>query len=340
AFRQSPNPRFAAAATRSLRESISPNERLQTAIAPFVAFVVLPVFALANAGVRLDGPTLAAAWHSPLTWAVVLGLVVGKLVSITGATALVQRLGWGRLAPGLTVGRVAGGAALSGIGFTISLLMVDIALPDEQAAAEARVGVLTASLLAFGLGALAFRLLDRYRPVTPVGHRLLRDVDPSRDHVRGRLDAPHVLVEYGDFECPFCSRATGSVDELRTELGDDLLWVFRHLPLTRVHPHAVLAARAAEAAHLQGRFFEYGPLLFARHDRLDREDLLAYAADLRLDVDRFEADLDSAEVARRVQDDLDDADLMDLSSTPTFFVDGVRHAGPWDAASLAAALRG
>lgn len=339
AFRQSPSPRFAAATTRSLRESLSPNERMQDAIGPFMAYVVLPLFALANAGVRLDGAMLAAAARSPLTWAVVIGLVVGKLVSITGATALVQRLGWGRLAPGLTLGRVAGGAALSGIGFTISLLMVDIALPDEQAAAQARVGVLAASVVAFGLGTIAFRLLERYRPVTPVGHRLLREVDPTRDHVRGRLDAPHVLVEYGDFECPFCSRATGSVDEVRAALGDDVLWVFRHLPLTRVHPHAVLAARAAEAAHAQGRFFDYAPLLFARHDRLEREDLLAYAADLRLDVERFETDLDSPDVARRVQDDEDDADLMDLHTTPTFFVDGVRHDGPWDAASLVAALR-
>jgi protein-disulfide isomerase len=126
---------------------------------------------------------------------------------------------------------------------------------------------------------------------------------------------------------------------VRAGLGDEVLWVFRHLPLTPVHPHAELAARAAEAAHLQGRFFEFAPLLFARHDRLDRADLLAYAADLRLDVDRFEADLDSADVARRVQDDGDDADLMDLHSTPTFFIDGVRHDGPWDAASLVAAIR-
>jgi len=339
AFRQSPNPGYAAAATRGLRESISINERLQAAFAPFVALIVLPVFALANAGVRLDAGTLASAWRSPLTWGIVAGLVVGKLVGIVAATALVQRTGLGRLAPGLTLGRVGGGAALSGIGFTISLLIVDIALDGGPAADAARVGVLAASLLAVVLGAVLLRAMDRFAPRDAVGGTLLRAFDPARDHFRGHPDAPLVVVEYGDFECPFCSRATGSVDEVIATLGDEVVWVWRHLPLTRVHPHAVLAARAAEAAAAQGRFLDYGPVLFARQDRLERDDLLDYAAELGLDLDRFCADLDGAEAARRVQDDADDADLMDLLSTPTFFVNGLRHIGPYDAASLVAALR-
>ncbi len=120
AFRQSPNPAYAAAAGRQLRESISINERLQRSFAPYVAYVILPVFALANAGVVLDAETLRRSMSSSLFWGVVAGLVVGKLVGITGATLLAQRLRLGVLAPGLTIGRVAGGAALSGIGFTIS----------------------------------------------------------------------------------------------------------------------------------------------------------------------------------------------------------------------------
>ena len=112
AFRQSPNSEYARAATRSLRESISINERLLTSFAPYVSFGILPFFALANAGVRLDAETLRQAVSSPLTWGVIVGLVVGKLVGITGATWLVQRLGMGRLAPGLTLRRVAGGAAV------------------------------------------------------------------------------------------------------------------------------------------------------------------------------------------------------------------------------------
>jgi len=338
-FRQSPNPRFAAAARRELRESISVNERLQASFEPFVAYVVLPVFALANAGVRLDGPALSAAWRSPLMWGVLAGLVVGKLAGITGAAWLVQRSGRGRLAPGMTSGRVAGGAALSGIGFTISLLIVDIALDDEDAATAARLGVLLATAASVALGWLVFRVADRLAPPVPVGKVLLRDFDPVRDHYRGRPDAPLVVVEYGDFECPFCSRATGSVDEVQDRLGDEVVWVWRHLPLTRVHPHAVDAARAAEAAAMQGRFFEYGRGLFAHQDSLEREDLLAAAEDLALDVGRFLEDLDGTETERRVQDDADDADLMDLMSTPTFFVNGRRHIGPYDAESLVAALR-
>ncbi len=128
AFRQSPNSQYARAATRGLRQSISINERLQTDVGPYVSFVVLPLFALVNAGVRLDSESVTTALRSPLTWGIVAGLVVGKFVGITGATWFMQRTGIGQLAPGLTLRRVAGGAALSGIGFTISLFIVDIAI--------------------------------------------------------------------------------------------------------------------------------------------------------------------------------------------------------------------
>jgi len=250
----------------------------------------------------------------------------------------VPRLGWGRLAPGLGLGRVAGGAALSGIGFTISLLIVSLALDDPRQQDEARVGVLLASVLAFALGWVVLAMLDRKRPTQAVGLTLVRPFDPERDHYIGRPDAPLVLVEYLDFECPFCSRATGSVDEVRARLGDDLVWVYRHLPLDRVHPHAREAAHAFEAAQRQGHGPEYGRRLFAHQDALERPDLLAHAAELGLDLDRFERDMDAASVERRVTDDADDAELMDLSGTPTFFVGTRRHDGPFDAATLVAAL--
>jgi Na+/H+ antiporter NhaA len=338
AFRQSPNPAYAAAARRGIRRSISINERLDDAIGPYVAYLVLPVFALANAGVRLDGPTLEAAASSRLTWGIVLGLVVGKLLGITVAAALVPRLGWGRLAPGLGIGRVAGGAALSGIGFTISLLIVSLALDDPRQQDEARVGVLLASVLAFALGWVVLDLLDRVRPNEAVGAHLVRPFDPERDHFVGRPDAPLVLVEYLDFECPFCSRATGSVDEVRELLGDDLVWVYRHFPLDRVHPHAREAAHAYEAAHHQGVGIDFAHRLFEHQDAMERDDLLAHAAELGLDLDRFEHDMDKAAVARRVNDDADDAELMDLSGTPTFFIGESRHRGPFDAATLVEAL--
>lgn len=337
-FRQSPNSEYARAAAGSLRESISINERLQSALSPWVSYLILPLFALANAGVELDGATLSAAARSPLTWGVAVGLALGKFTGIFGVSALLRRLGLGEFGPGLTLGRIAGGAALSGIGFTISLFIISLAINDDAAQNEARVGVLTGSVLAFGLGTVIFKVLEARAPLEPVGKHLARPVDPGRDHVFGNPDAPLTLVEYGDFECPFCSRATGVVDEVREHFGGELRWVWRHLPLTRVHPHAVQAAEAAEAASLQGRFGPFASGLFEDQDHLEPADLLSLAENLGLDPDRFESDLRSADVVNRVRDDALDAEAMDLHSTPTFFVNGVRHRGPYDAAALIRAL--
>ena len=340
AFRQSPNSEYARAATRGLRESISINERLQTAVGPYVSFLVLPLFALANAGVLLDAISVTAALRSPLTWGIVAGLVIGKFIGITGATWLMQRTGAGQLAPGLTLRRIAGGAALSGIGFTISLFIVDIAIPEPGRQDQARVGVLLASVIAFALGWAIFRITDWLSPPEPVGLKLIRPVDPNRDHIRGNPEAPLTLVEYGDYECPFCSRATGGIDEVVGHFGDELRYVWRHLPLERVHPRAFDAARAAEAAGLQGKYFEMGKMLFANQDDLEWSNIYRYANAIGLDIERFDEDVrvHPSKALHRVQDDAQDAELMDLNSTPTFFVNGKRHKGPWDAASLIRAL--
>ena len=340
AFRQSPNSQYARAATRVLRESISINERLQTDVGPFVSFVVLPLFALANAGVRLDADSVAAALRSPLTWGIVAGLVVGKLIGITGATWFMQRTGVGQLAPGLSLRRIAGGAALSGIGFTISPFLVVGAITEPAQQDQARIGVLLASAVAFLLGWAIFRITDWVSPPEPVGLKLIRPVDPDRDHLRGNPDASLTLVEYGDYECPFCSRATGSIDEVRAHFGDELRYVWRHLPLERVHPRAFDAACAAEAAGLQGMYFEMGRELFEHQDDLEWSDIYRYGNSIGLDLDRFDQDVrvHPSKVLHRVQDDAQDAELMDLNSTPTFFVNGKRHKGPWDAASLIRAL--
>ena len=340
AFRQSPNSQYARAVSRGLRESISINERLQTDVGPYVSFVVLPIFALANAGVRLDHATLSAAIRSPLTWGIVVGLVIGKLIGITGATAIMRITGLGQLAPGLTLRRVAGGAMLAGIGFTIALFIVDLAIDDPAKQDEARVGVLLASVIAFVGGWAFFRITDWLSPPEPVGLKLIRPVDPERDHIRGNPDAALTLVEYGDYECPFCSRVTGSIDEVRQHFGDELCYVWRHLPLERVHPRAFDAARAAEAAGLQGKYFEMGGQLFEHQDNLEWPDIYRYANAVGLDLDRFDQDVrvHPSKVLHRVQDDVQDAELMDLNSTPTFFINGKRHKGPWDSASLIRAL--
>lgn len=338
-FRQSPNTEYARAVANSLRESISINERLQSAWSPYVAYVVLPLFALANAGVRLDGGILAGALVSPLAWGVVAGLVVGKFVGVFGSTFAMRRLRIGEFGPGLTADRLAGGAALCGIGFTISLFIVDLAIPDETAQNAARVGVLAATVISFAVATVIFRLSDARRPKEEAGLTLVRPVDPARDHIYGDPDAPYTLVEYGDFQCGFCLKATGSVGEVRAELGDRVRYVWRHAPLTRFHPNALAAAEASEAAARQGQFFEFERSLFADQEHQLPSDILRRAEELGLDLDRFEADLASPEVTARVRDDMLDAEAMDITAVPTFFINGRRHIGPYDAQTLIRVLQ-
>ncbi|MFC5062947.1 Na+/H+ antiporter NhaA [Actinomycetospora atypica] len=344
-FRQSPNPEYAREARLGLDRAVSVNERLMRLYQPYTAFIIVPLFALANAGVALDGPTLAAAARSPLTWGIVLGLVVGKFVGITGATAIAVRLRPGGLAPGLTMPQVAGGAALSGIGFTISLFIVDLALAGSPALAdEARVGVLVASALALVFGAVVFRVGARLSPQPEGPSRdLLRPVDPRRDHIRGPVDAPLTIVEYADFECPFCGKATGGIRQVREHFGDQLRYVFRHFPLDDYHPDARQAAEFAEAAAGQGRFWDAHDRLFAHADELDVDSLRRHAEALGLDADRLEEDLRDGDEANRVVDDEIDARTSELPGTPTFYL-GVagqpprRLEGPHDAATLIAEL--
>jgi protein-disulfide isomerase len=162
-------------------------------------------------------------------------------------------------------------------------------------------------------------------------------VDPECDHVRGALDAPVTVVEYGDFECPFCGQAEDVVRELLADFGD-VRYVWRHLPLTDVHPHAQLAAEASEAAAAQGRFWDMHDLLMERQDALKVKNLLAYAEELGLDVDAFREALKARKGAPRVARDTESADLSGVSGTPTFFVNGRRHHGAYDIGSLSAAV--
>jgi len=337
-FRQSPNTEYARAAANSLRKSISINERLTSAYEPYIAYFVLPLFALANAGVQVSGDILLATVRSPIAWAIIVGLVAGKFIGIFGSTSLLRLLRIGEFGPGLTPDRIAGGALLSGIGFTISLFIVDLAIDDPAAQNEARVGVLVASVLAFALAAVAFRISDAVRPVRQTGRTLIRPVDPARDHIWGDPNAPLTLVEYGDFQCEFCLKASGSTEEVQRELGDRVRYVWRHAPLTRFHPNALAAAEASEAASLQGQFFPYERSLFKDQSHQLPSHLIQRAADLGLDLERFEADLSSAEVATRVRDDMLDAEAMDITAVPTFFVNGRRHVGPYDAQTLIRAL--
>jgi protein-disulfide isomerase len=251
------------------------------------------------------------------------------------------RAGLGRLPLGVEFGHVAGGAALSGIGFTVSLLIAGLAFTDPVDHDRAVVGILIAAVLATAVGWVAFRAAAILRGQTDADlpRRLDQPVDPRRDPIRGPAEAPITVVEYGDYECPFCAAVTGVADELRARFGNDIRYVFRQLPLTDLHPHAELAARAAVAAQAQGRFWDMHDTLFAHADRLEYEDLAGYAADLGLDLERFLRDLEADHTAARVREDIAGAEASGARGTPTFFINDVRHTGPHDAETMTRALR-
>jgi protein-disulfide isomerase len=163
-------------------------------------------------------------------------------------------------------------------------------------------------------------------------------VDEEVDHIRGPREAPVTLVEYGDFECPYCGQAEPIVRDLLADYGD-LRYVWRHLPLTDVHPHTQMAAEAAEAAGAQGKFWEMHDLLLEHQDALRPKDLVGYAEQLGLDTERFRDDLRTHKWAWRVARDVESAELSGVSGTPTFFINGRRHEGAYDEASLANAVK-
>jgi protein-disulfide isomerase len=306
----------------------------------------VPLFALANAGVHLSAGFLSTAYTSPVTLGIVCGYVLGKPIGIAGATWLAARLTGGRLRPPVGWASVAGAGTIAGIGFTVSILIADLAFHGVQLD-EAKVGTLSAAVLAGGLTWLLVlgtkRLPRRLRIRMLLGAPdlivdLADPVDPERDHIRGPLDAPVTVLEYGDFECPYCGQAEPALRELLREHGE-VAYAWRHLPLNDVHPSAQQAAEAAEAAAEQGAFWEMHDVLLEHQDSLGFRDLLGYAARLGLDVERFEEDLRTRTGAGRIAQDVDSADLSAVSGTPTFFINGLRHYGAYDIETLSAAVK-
>jgi Na+/H+ antiporter NhaA len=344
-FREQPTPEYARTASRSLLTTISPNERLQHLLHPWVSYAIVPLFALANAGVVIDAGTLGQAIGSPITLGIVLGLVVGKPVGILLFSWLATRRWLGRLPLSVPWPALIGMAVVAGIGFTVSLLIASLTFTGVDLQ-NAKLGVIAASAIAAGLSWLAFRWLRRV-PTRPGGSPsrqrppldLTDPVDPEVDHIRGPVDARLTLIEYGDFQCPYCGRAEAVTRDLLHAFGDDLAFVFRHLPLSDVHEHAEQAAEAAEAAGAQGKFWEMHDLLLAHQGSLELEDLARHAADLGLDVDRFSEDLLSRRFAMRVARDVESADESGVAGTPSFFINGRRHYGAYDIDSLTEALR-
>lgn len=346
-FREQPTPELAYQARSSLTAAISPNERLQFRLHPWNSWVIVPLFALANAGVHVDGELLSDALTSPITLGLVAAYLIGKPIGIVAASWVATTRPFGGQRPTVTWPTLAVGGTVAGVGFTVSLLVASLAF-EGQLLDEAKVGVIATAALSPLVGFVALRISRsmfaeaRARQLGTVAEQLVdlsEDVDPERDHVRGHPEAAVTLVEYGDFECPYCGQAEDVVRELLAAAGDDLRYVWRHLPLNDVHVHAELAAEAAEAAAAQGAFWEMHDRLLAHQDQLTRPDLVRHAAELGLDVERFDADLRSYAHAERIALDVESADASGVSGTPTFFVNGRRHHGAYDLDTLLAAVQ-
>ncbi|MEP6462179.1 MAG: Na+/H+ antiporter NhaA [Frankiaceae bacterium] len=345
-FREQPTPELARSAGAGLVAALSPNERLQQLYHPWTSYVIVPLFALANVGIEISGEFLARAYTSPITLGIVLGYVLGKPIGILGFSWLVTRLSGGRLSPPVGWAAIAGSGAIAGIGFTVSVLIATLAFRGPELE-EAKLGVLSAALCAALVSWGVFRgtalLSPQRRALALLGTTealvdLAVPVDPEHDHIRGPDTAPVTVVEYGDFECPFCGQAEPAVRELLADHGD-VRYVWRHLPLTDVHPRAELAAEAAEAAADQGAFWEMHDTLMAHQEQLRPADLLRYAEQVRLDIGRFRDDLREHTQATKIAEDVDSAALSGVSGTPTFFINGRRHYGAYDIGTLTAAVR-
>jgi Na+/H+ antiporter NhaA len=345
-FREQPTAELAASAQEVVRTAISPNDRVAQLFHPWTSYLIVPLFALANAGIVLNGGFLARAYTSPVTLGIIVGYLVGKPVGTAGCAWLLARLSHGRITPPVGWGAVAGAGAVAGIGFTVSLLIASLALSGTELA-EAKLGILSVAVAATGLTWIIFRLVNRLpirarlRALLGVAEAvtdLMVPVDPDRDHIRGPGKSAVTVVEYGDFECPYCGQAEPAVRALLHDFGD-VRYVWRHLPLPDVHPEAQLAAEAAEAAGRQGKFWEMHDRLFDHQDALRPRDLIGHATALGLDTGRFAADLRKHAGAAHVSEDVESADLSNVSGTPSFFINGKRHYGAYDIQSLSKAVK-
>ena len=163
-------------------------------------------------------------------------------------------------------------------------------------------------------------------------------VTEDRDHIQGPADAPVTLLEYGDYECPYCGAAYPIVKEVQARIGERLRFVFRNFPITTSHPHAKRAAEAAEAAAAQGSFWRMHDVLYENQKRLSDEDLRTYAQQVGLDLDVFDRELAEHVHAARVQEDFMSGVRSGVNGTPTFYVNGARYDDSYDLDTLLGAL--
>jgi len=346
-FREQPTPALARSVLRTVTSAISANERLQYELHPWVSYVVLPIFALVNAGLHITGSLLSAAVTSPVFLGILLGYLLGKPVGIFSGSWLATRPSLHGPRPLISGPLLVAAGACAGVGFTVSLLISSLAFTGRLLS-EAKLAALFTVVLAPLLTEVALMVVRRLptdlraRQISRTAEDvpdLVEDIDPSRDHIRGPDDAPVTLLEYGDFECPYCGRAEEVIRELLVQTGSDVRYVWRHLPLNDVHPWAQVAAEAAEAAAGQGAFWEMHDALLNHQDELRPQSLVSYAEQLGLDVDRFREDLRGHRYADRLLVDVASADESGVSGTPTFFINGRRHYGVYDIDTLTEAVR-
>jgi Na+/H+ antiporter NhaA len=346
-FREQPTPELARTAQQGLVSAISPNERLQYDLHPWVSYVIVPLFALANAGIHLTGTLVGNAIDSPITLGILVGYVVGKPLGIFGGAWVASRPALRGPRPPVSGPILAAGGACAGIGFTVSLLVSSLAFTGERLD-EAKLGAIATVVLAPLLAWVVLRIVRklpsalRARQISRTAEDILdlsEDVDPDRDHIRGPDTAPVTVVEYGDFQCPYCGQAEQVIRELLSSQGSDVRYVWRHLPLNDVHPNAQVAAEASEAAGAQGKFWDMYDTLLSHQDDLSLKDLAAHAEQLGLDRDRFVDELRRRVYSPRVTEDVATADESGVTGTPTFFINGRRHYGVYDIATLTDAVR-
>jgi protein-disulfide isomerase len=344
-FREQPTPELARSAQLGVASAISPNERLQYRLHPWTSYVIVPLFALANAGIHVNGKLIESAASSPITLGILFGYLIGKPCGIVLSVWLASRFGGARRS--LSWPAIALAGTVAGFGFTVALLVSSIAFHGQQLA-EAKLGILA---VAVGSTALSWAVAQAIRRV-PAETRarqvrgtrddildLSDDVDPERDHVRGPDDATVTLLEYGDYQCPYCGQAEEAIRDVLVEFGDDLRYVWRQLPLNDVHENAQMAAEGAEAAAAQGEFWAMHDLLLSHQADLTGRDLRHYAEELGLDVDRFVDDVRTRKHAARISEDVRSADESGVAGTPSFFINGRRYNGAYDVEGLTSAVR-
>ncbi|MFI1308587.1 Na+/H+ antiporter NhaA [Streptomyces albidoflavus] len=346
-FREQPTPELERSLRQKLSSVISPNERLEQTFHPWTSYGVVPLFALANAGIHITWSGFTDALTSPITLGILVAFVVGKPVGIAVAAALTTWASRGRIRPQVGWGAVLAGGSASGAAFTVSLLIATLAFEGELLD-QAKYGILATIPFSFALTWLITTVIralpetGRARALLGTGERLVdlsAPVDPERDHIRGPDNAPVTVVKYGDFECPYCARAEPIMREVQAEVGGDIRFVWRHLPLGDVHPGAHLAAEASEAAAQQDAFWPMHDILLSHQGELSPPDLLRYAEELGLNTEKFQRDLSNHAGASRVAEDMDTADRSGAAGSPTFFINGRLHRGAYDVGTLTDAVR-